>query len=100
MPRETGVRGTHPGTGRAGLAFGLIKFVLIFVVGALLYVGLDRAFQEIMSAQAAHTDTQAAATGADWIAQGWEWMPFIIALLAFVMLLSRAFLERDIGGGI
>lgn len=89
-----------PGVGRAGLAFALVKFGLIFVVGAMLWVALDPAFQELVTAQDAHTSTQAATTGYDWIEQAWNWMPFFVAMLAFIMLVARAFVERQLGGGV
>lgn len=85
---------------QAGLAFQLITFGLIFVIGGLLWIVLDPVFMDIMSAAETHTSTTEAATGQTYLRQGWNAVPWIITIIGMVQLLVGAAAESDGRGGI
>lgn len=80
------------------LAFSLVRFGLIWVVGGLLFVVLDPLMTDIFASYGTLTSTSAASEGQGYIETAWEFAPFVIALIGLLQILAAATLERRAGG--
>lgn len=79
---------------RAGLAYGLIKYMSMWVLGSLLWIVLNELVQPMRQQALDLTKTAYAEQGIQWIAfQAWDWAPLWLGLLAMVMILRRSVTE-------
>lgn len=76
--------------GRAGMAYNVIVFLATLTIGALLIIALNGPFGDVMAAYGSTTNTQAAATGGDYMRRAWDWAPLLIVFLGLVQLIAAA----------
>ena len=83
---------------RAGLARTLIIFVATLAVSAPILAVLNGPFDQMVTLSAGLAETSQANQGRQWIVMFWDALPFIIAILMFIMLLGAAAAERRLPG--
>jgi hypothetical protein len=80
-----------------GLAFRLVVFGLMWVIGGMLFALLDPLMGDMFTQFGAYTSTSQASTGKGYVEQFWQFAPFIIALLGILQILAGAIIERRAG---
>lgn len=83
---------------RAGLARAIMIFLATLVAAALLIAVLNAPFETFVSASESVTRTEQAAQGRQWIVTFWNNLPFVVALLVFIMLVAAAAVEGRLPG--
>lgn len=90
---------TETRTARAGLAFGVLKYVALWVLGSLVWIVLNDIVVPMRDYVDRTAQTEAAQTGIDYIMyQGWDWFPLWLGLLAAIMIYRRSTTEAALGG--
>jgi Na+/H+ antiporter NhaC len=77
-------------TAKVQLAYKIILFFASMVLGALLWITLNRPMQKLQTAAANNTNSTAAAEGQAYMFQIWEALPLVFVALAGFGLLVAA----------
>lgn len=80
--------------GRSALAYKILLFGMLFVVGAMLIAVLDPAMTSVLDQHQNMTSTQAAQTGGQWVEQAWDAAPFLVGILGVIMIIASAQFEQ------
>lgn len=76
-----------------GLAIGIVTFVGMFVVGALLFIVMDAAMADVFSISMSQSQTTGGADQIDLAQAIWDNILYVVLFLAVVFLLARAVRE-------
>lgn len=79
------------------LASGLIGFIAILVIGALLYIMLQEPMQGVFAAGSAQASSQQAQDAISLREQIWNSILYFVMFLAGVFILTRSVLESRRG---
>lgn len=71
----------------------------ILLIGAILYMMLNGAMNDLFAMGYAVTDNADSTTGLDYLKQGWMAFPLIVLGLFVFYLLVGAVYSSDVGGG-
>lgn len=80
-----------------GLAFRIVLFGLIWIIGGMLWALLDPLMADLFTQYGAYTTSSQAATGQGYVETAWEYAPFIIAIIGILSLMAGALIERRSG---
>lgn len=85
--------------GRTGLAYRVLIFTGMLILGAFLYAAFDPVVTRLLDQAALLGTKPVEQTGQSYTREFWNWFPLVVLVLAFLYFVAGSVIESRLPGG-